>query len=218
MSEIAAALRPDRATVFRQLRRRHGLIRLLRLAVPVIGVVALVALGAQIYLASISGGLGAAGARLQGDRLIVDRPTMTGTLSGVGRYELTAETASTDLKDAAEVTLAAIDVDMRFTEGGSARAHADSGVLEFSTRQLRIDETINLTTSDGIRGESLGGVIDAAEQSFTTEGGVSFSFPDGSTLEAASMAYAATSGSWRFEDVRISVVPPPTAASTDAAP
>lgn len=215
MSEAAAAVRLDRASVFRQLKRRHRLIRLLRLAVPVIGLVALVALVAQIYLASLTGGLGAAGARIEGDRLVVDRPSMTGTLSGVGRYELTAETASTSLTDAAEVALAAIDVDMRFAEGGSAQAHADSGVLEFSTQQLRIDETIDLATSGGIRGESRGGIIDAAAQSFSTEGGVSFMFPDGSSLEAAGMAYAATSGRWRFEEVRISVVPAPATPLTD---
>jgi hypothetical protein len=218
MSEIAAALRPHRASVFRQLRRRHRLIRMLRVAVPVVGVVALAALGAQIYLASLPGGIGAAGARFEGDRLIVERPTMTGTLSGVGRYELTAQTASTDIKDAAEVTLSAIDVDMQFAEGGSAQAHANSGLLEFSTQQLRIDETIDLRTSSGIRGEAHGGVIDAAAQSFANQGGVDFSFPDGSTFAAASMSYAATTGYWRFEQVRISVVPTPAAPTADAAP
>lgn len=218
MSQTAAPVGFDRASVFRHLKRRHRWIRLLRLAVPVVGLLALAALSVQIYLASLPRGLGAAGVRLEGDRLVVDRPVMTGTLSGVGRYELTAETASTELEDAAEAALAAIDVAMEFAEGGSARAHAEAGVLEFSTRQLRIDEAIELTTSDGIVGEAQGGTIDAAAQSFSNARGVRFEFPDGSTLEAASMQYTATSGSWRFGQVRITVVPAPAAAAVDSAP
>ncbi|MEX0860061.1 MAG: hypothetical protein WD017_03910 [Cucumibacter sp.] len=214
---MSSAGTAGREAVFQQLRRRHALVRLLRIAVPLIGILAFAALAAQIYIASFGGVIGAEGLRLERDRLVVDRPTMTGTLAGLGSYELVADTASTQLSAATGVALDAIEASMLFLGGATAEVRAVSGRFEFGSRLLHTGERVDLTTSDGIRGEANGARLELPTQIFTADGGVSFHFPDGSTLEAELMVYDANRGSVRFEGVRLIIQPAQAAVAPQAA-
>jgi lipopolysaccharide export system protein LptC len=213
MSGLTDAGSTHRAQLFRQLQRRHRMVRLLRVAVPLVGVLVLAALVLQIYLGALTGGVAISGARIDRSRLIVDRPTINGTLSGVGRYELVAQTASAPITDARFVDLDSIDATMSFDSGARAVGHADSGVLDFPRRQIRTSHAISLTSSDGISARIEGGAIDMVEQTLSTVAGARFEFPGGSSLTARTMTYNATRGTWRFEKVVISIVPPPLAVS-----
>lgn len=208
----------DRSAVFAQLKRRRRLVRALRVAVPAIGLVALAALAGQIYFASVGGGFSAGGIRLDRDRLVVERPTISGALAGNGRYELTADTAEAPIANATSADLTAIEMLLLFEDGGSARAVADSGVIHFGPRQLVTEDIVTLTSSRGDTGRLAGAVIDVVEQQFSNTGGVDFTFADGATLNADAMQYEATRGIWRFEGVTLRFRPPPLAASPEVAP
>jgi lipopolysaccharide export system protein LptC len=207
MSSTTLHSATERAAVFTQLARRHTLVRALRIAVPLVGIGVLAALVVQVYLGTLPGGVNIGGVRLDRDRLVVDRPTMTGALSDGGRYEVVAQTASTALADTSRIELTALDGILEFSGGTSARAHAASGMLDFSARELRTGEVIELETSDGISGRLTGGAFDMPHQVFSTGGGVRFAFPGGSTLAADSMAYDAPRGVWRFKGVTVRVMP-----------
>ena len=208
----------ERASVFAQLARRRRLVRALRIAVPLVGIATLGALAMQVYFGALLGGVGVGGARLDGDRLVIDRPTFTGALSGGGRYEVVAQTASAAMADASRIDLTALDSSLAFGNGTSARAHAASGTFDFAAREMRTTEVIELETSDGISGRLNGGVIDMPHQAFSTTAGVRFAFPGGATLEADTMAYSSTAGTWRFERVKVKVIPAPIAVSPGEAP
>lgn len=196
-----------RAEMFRRLGRRHLAIAALRVGVPIVGVLAFAALAAQIYFASFLGGLGVEGLRLERDRLIVDRPQMTGTLAGTGRYEFSADTASTQLSTATGIDLSRLAAQLLFNSGATASLAAPGGRFDFGPRLLILAGPMRLTSSDGISGEVQGARIDLTAQTLSADAGAEFAFPGGSSMVADTMFYDANSGALRFERVRLSIVP-----------
>ena len=205
MSHVSGAA--GRTETFRRLSRRHLIIAALRIGVPIIGLLAFAALAAQIYFASFLGGLGVEGLRLERDSLIVDRPDMAGTLAGVGRYEFSADSASTQLSAATGLDLDRLAARLLFDSGATADLAAPGGRFDFGPRLLTLTGPMSLRTSDGITGEAQGATIDMPAQTLAADAGVAFSFPGGSTLAADTMFYDANSGALRFERVRLSITP-----------
>lgn len=205
MSNVSGAA--GRTGTFRRLDRRHTAVAALRIAVPIIGILAFAALAAQIYLASFLGGLGVEGLRLERDSLIIDRPEMTGILAGVGRYEFNAGTASTQLSAATGLDLNRLAARLFFDSGETADLTAPGGRFDFGQRLLALAGPMQLVSSDGTAGEVQGAEINMPAQTLSADAGVEFAFPGGSSLAAETMFYDANSGALRFERVRLSIVP-----------
>ncbi|NOZ32333.1 MAG: hypothetical protein GXP01_04495 [Alphaproteobacteria bacterium] len=201
------ARRDNRDGAYDRLRRRSILVHWLRWTLPVGGVLILVALGTQVFLGRLIPGLEVAGIRIEADRIVVEGPTIEGTLAGGGRYVLRADTAQGKAINAREIELTGLGALLEMADGAIIDVTAGRGVFDYSGQRLVLTDSISLTGPDGQRGILEGGTLDVPRQRFTSTGTVRFDLPGGGVLEADEMEYQANRGRWRFDNVRLVINP-----------
>jgi hypothetical protein len=100
-----------------------------------------------------------------------------------------------------------VDAEMTLKDpkGVVTTATAPSAQLETNDQVVIVGGTTTISDTSGITGTMVDSFIDWQRQSLKTAGAVHFNFPDGSTLDAATMERQVKDSIWIFSGVTLSL-------------
>ncbi|MBD8066390.1 hypothetical protein IC608_13015 [Devosia sp. PTR5] len=201
----------DRASVYRRLQRRNRTVSVLRLAVPALGFVVLLALSAQIYLSSLGSRFGIDHLTVTPVSIDVDAPEYTGLLEDGSSYRVSAAvaraaTSQTEIIDLSEASLSVTNVD-----GVEMTADAPRARLDTVNQTVQVPGTAQIGDSTGTEGTLTDSVFDWSSQVLTTEGPVAIDYADGAAVRAEGLVYDAKTAIWTFNRATVTLPDTPKA-------
>jgi len=221
---LPRAADPARARAFARAVRHSARVRVLRVALPLFGL--LLAIGVIGYSAVVRFGVGLPfgidGLALTGEGLTMASPDISGH-DALGRsYQVTADRAVQDLADPGIIRM--FGVEARFTEpdGVAATFTADEARYDSDAEQLTLAGNIRIASNGGDSAELSRAVIDLAAGTVDSDAPVAFTSSFGA-ISAGTMSIERESGTVQFQDrVRMTINPdaplPGTAPAAARAP
>ncbi|WP_417307910.1 hypothetical protein [Devosia sp.] len=195
----------QRNALYARLRQRNRLVAILRVGVPAIGLVVLLALVGLIVLQSIGAQFGIANLRIDRDNMVVDSPKLTATGPDGALYDLEAREARAAISDTNQVTLFDGTLGVRSTDGPSYVAKMAEGQLAVASQQLTVPGRVDLSGSDGMTGVLNQVFADFINKTMHADNGVLITLEDGSVIEADTMQYDGKERVWQFERVKLTL-------------
>lgn len=197
-----------RYRIYRRLDARNRVVAVLRIAVPVLGVLVLAALMAQIYLSSLGGRFGVGQVSITRDTILVDAPEYTGLLDDGTSYHVSATKAQAGTDAPHRIQLSHAALTMERLNGVSTLVTADAAILDTVTQQVEIAGVAHVEESTGTRATLHDTVFDYRTQMLTGRGPALVDYADGTNLVADAMNYDVLAQVWTF--TRASVTLPDT--------
>lgn len=194
--------------VFERARRHSARVRRLKIALPVAALVMAAVFGAYSwYWAPGSFGLDLVGSTVRDGKLIMANPKLDGYTSDNQRYSMSAERAVQDLSGEDAIDLEGIDARVPIGEEVFADIEAPAGRFFRETNTLRLSDSMDVTTTDGMVARLRSATIDFANGSLTSSDPVEIDF-EGSTVTAGSLSIQDNGDVLVFEDkVRVDIAP-----------
>jgi lipopolysaccharide export system protein LptC len=204
-----------RLAIYRRLERRNRLVAILRIGVPALGALTLVALLGQIYVSSLGSRFGISQISVTRESVSVDTPEYAGLLEDGSAYKVWAQSAAAaiDATDIIELTDAALTIDR--PTGINMRADAAAARLDTTNQLVFIDGSARVEDSTGTSGVFRKSVFDWAAQTLTADGPVDIDYADGTTLKAEGMVYDAKALVWTFTRATVTLPDTPSADAED---
>jgi lipopolysaccharide export system protein LptC len=147
---IAIAPPPDRELAFAKARRRSRRVGLLRAAILIGGLGTVGAMSAIAVLdpfAASLGSLGFGALSVEGTKVVMDRPKLSGFRADGQAYLLTAERALQDLKQPSVVELEKVDGQMGMAGGEATHLSADAGVYDSVGEHMELSKNVRIRNS-----------------------------------------------------------------------
>jgi lipopolysaccharide export system protein LptC len=139
---------------FRAARRHSGLVRVLRVLLPIIVVGAVGGFVAVAYVGGTSvPGVSFTGIDLKSNALVMENPHVSGFSGSSQSYELSADRAVQNLKNPQVVTLEGIDARLGIETGDTAKLDAGRGIYDSKAETLSLRDKISIKTSTGYEAE-----------------------------------------------------------------
>jgi hypothetical protein len=196
------AIQFDRdALIFRTLERRNGAVGVLRVAVPLFGIVVLGVLLAEIVVANLATVAGVSGIRFSREAVTIDAPQYAGTMAGGTRYEVNADAASAPLSGRDVIDLTNARLRLFRPDGGEMTATAGAAQFTLSAQTVVVPATMRVTDSRGVQAALSDVAVDWRQQTIVGRAGVEAVFSDGSRLKAKTLVYDAGAQVWDFGEV-----------------
>lgn len=205
----------QRLAVYRGLRNRNRIVAILRIGVPVLGVLALVALLAQIYLSSLGSRFGVGRISVTEDSVTVETPQYAGLLDDGTAYRVSARAAraATEATDLISLEQAALTMDR--PNGTSMQVDAEAAILDTTRQLVSIEELADIGDSTGTRGTVENSVFDYVSQTLLGEGPVEIDYADGTHLVAQGITYDAVKLVWTFKRATVTLPDTPGARKSE---
>ena len=179
--EWQVSSRADLAPAFRRARRHSRFVRTLRYGIPitvavVVGLYALVSwLDPWGTLARLPMGK----LTMSGTRITMDAPRMAGFTRDGRAYEMTATSASQDLKKPQTLELKDIRAKMELQDGVLVNVTADTGVYDTKTEALVMRQNVVVATSTGTEVRMIETFLDMRKGQVLSEKPVEVVLPNG---------------------------------------
>lgn len=202
----------QRAAILGRLLRRNRLVGVLRLAVPALGVAALLVLMGQMWLTGLARQYGVSGIRIDRGQLVVETPQYSETGDDGSRYLVTAESARTPLDNPNSIEMTSPD--LLFERPGESALHAtaDSATVDTGRHVVTVPGVTHVRSADGLFGTLTSVHSDMKAQITVADGPVDLTFADGTHLVAANMHFDGPADVWSFERATLTVPNLPHAA------
>lgn len=188
----AAALDPRRARLHRAARRHTRWVRALRRAIP-LGAAAATAFVAAAWLnpfAKLNADVTLGPMSVQGTKVTMDHPKLSGFRKDDRRYEVTAEAAFQDVRKPFVIELQTLRGQAAMDDkGGLAHLEAASGVFDTQKELLELKRDIRLRTDARQEARLASASIDLKAGTLRSVDPVTVTFPQGS-IEAATLEVA----------------------------
>ncbi len=196
----------QRAAILNRLVGRNRVVGFLRVMVPAVGILAFLALAAQIYVANVVRQYGVSGLRIDRGNLVVETPQYSGMGKDGSRYVVNARVAQAPLANSQNIAMT--DAILDFTRPGRPTMHATSVAASMDTGKqvVTIPGIVSVYGDDGMHGTLVNVRSDMDKNVTTAKGEVHMTFSDGSTLQAADMHYEGDKALWTFTQATL-VVP-----------
>ncbi|ODT69425.1 MAG: hypothetical protein ABS75_17095 [Pelagibacterium sp. SCN 63-23] len=186
------------SVIHRRLRRRNGVVAALRVAVPALGALVLVALAAQIYRASFTGRFEVGQVTVTPEAVSIDAPEYVGLLEDGSAYRVWAESARAALSSSDHIDLFEAAVTLDRADGVRLQAEAAAAQLDTSAQLTLVPGLADVADSEGTIGTLYDSIFDWHEQVLTTRGKVAIDYGDGSTIRSDGLVYDAARIVWTF--------------------
>jgi lipopolysaccharide export system protein LptC len=145
---IAIVPPPNREKAFARARRRSGWVRLLRKAILASVPATVVAMVAIFNpFATKFEGLSFTGLSLNGTKVTMANPKLTGFRNDGQPYSVTAEKALQDIKNPTTVELQKLTGDVGMAGGETMRISADSGVYDTLAQRMRVSGNVRMSNA-----------------------------------------------------------------------
>lgn len=138
----------DRGETFAKARRHSARVRFLRAAIPIGGLGAIAAMVAFAFFNPFSsklGGLTFSALSLDGSKITMERPKLTGFRSDGQPYVLTADRALQDMKQPTIVELKKVDGEIGMANGQSTHLSAETGVYDSVNEHMELSKNVRIT-------------------------------------------------------------------------
>lgn len=191
--------------VFARERRRSRNVRRLKVALPALAVLMVVALAGKSLIASMTGvSIDLAASTIEDGKLIMANPRMAGYSADNRAYEMTAARAIQEIANDDVVDLEQIAARIPVGLAEYATVETANGRLVKSENTLTIDSPAVVKTTDGMQARLKSAVIDIGQGSLTTDDPVEIDL-NGSLVTADSMAVS-DGGQMLIFEKRVKVV------------
>lgn len=188
----------QRLAIFEALRARNRIVSILRVGVPVLGALVLVAFFLQIFIASLAESFGIGKISFSGDRVVVDTPSFSGVTADGDLYTLSAEGASTPVTNLNVIDIESGMLTLKKVDGRVMTAKAEVSNFDTVRQLLTIPGTAVVGDSTGNAGTLKQVEVDVPSQSLKTTGPVHLTLHGGATVDAQTLTYASKVGRWDF--------------------
>jgi lipopolysaccharide export system protein LptC len=144
---VGVAPPPDRGQAFAKAKRRSTRVRLLRLAILIGGLGAVVTMFVVAFFnpfATKLGSLSFAALSVEGTKIVMDRPKLAGFRSDGQPYVLTAERALQDIKQPTVVQLRKVDGEIGMAGGEATHLSADEGVYDSVGEHMELSGNVRI--------------------------------------------------------------------------
>lgn len=215
---------PANATeaAFRDADRHSARVRLLRRAIPMvcIGAVVLAVVGQFLNpFRKIEADFGVSSVALQGSKLTMEQPKVSGFKKDAKAYEVNADSAVQDIKKPNIVELNHPVARIEMQKGSWARMSAESGVYDSSADLLFVKDKVHLKTDSGMEMHLLSAYIELKKGTLSSSQPVHVIMPNGwvksgrlSVLDSGKSAIFDSGVTSEFSEAE------PSAPATQAAP
>lgn len=203
--EFAAG--PDFAgRIYARLEKRNRLVAILRIGVPIFGLIVLFGLVIQIILANMGGAFQLRGLRLEHGALVVDAPEYSGRMADGTRYMIEALEAESLLTDPDEIALNDAAITFVRADNYLLKLHAADAMLTVGAQILDVPALLRVTDSTGLEADLYRAQIDLNAQTMDVQEHAVVRFTDGTVLNADTLLYNAKAKTWAFEGAKM-VIP-----------
>lgn len=202
---------------FRAARIHSARVRVLRIALPALGIlIAIVFAGYSWLMTGSNVPFEAAEVGIVDGKLVMANPNLTGYTKENRAYRITANRAIQDFGNLERIMLEGIQASLPIENGAVARVEADSGVFDNTVNLLTIDSPVTIVTDDGLTVTLGDALIDIAAGTLRTDKQVDIDLAR-SRISAGSLAVEDNGDVIVFDDkVRMTLVPDDFARKEDA--
>jgi hypothetical protein len=204
----------QRAAILGNLLLRNRVVGGLRVVVPMLGILAFLALVGQIYIASLARQYGVSGIRIDRGTIVVEAPKYSGTGTDGSRYLVSAREARTPIERTSTIEMIDATLELLQPGGLSYFARAASATMDTVSNKVVAPGVVDITGSDGLKGTLTDMVADNDKELVTSNGHVDLLLPDGTTVVAETMLRDGKAQTWTF--TRATVVVPDLPAADPA--
>lgn len=137
---------------FEEAERHTARVRFLRKAIPIACAAALLIVILARFLnpfSAVEGEISVSSTALQGSKLTMEQPKLSGFKKDAKAYEVTADAAVQDIKKPNIVELNHPVARIEMQKGTWARLAAEKGIYDATTEKLRVEEKVNVKTDTG---------------------------------------------------------------------
>lgn len=197
----------QRREAFRAARRHSALVRVLRVALPVVCVAVIAVLSVSGLSFSIpEGRLDIESIGLDGSTVVMDSPRLSGYRAGRGTYVIEAEKAEQDVTLSNIVNLTGLDGKLTQEDGRWATINAGTGKLDTENQRLELWDRIIVRADGGYRAVLSDASVNMSTGSVRTDKPVKVDMFNGS-LAASRMTITESGRAMAFEgDVKLRVI------------
>jgi hypothetical protein len=195
----------QRLALYGGLVTRNRLISILRIGLPLLGLLVVVLFFLQIFIASLINPFGIGQVHFAGDTVAVDTPSYSGVMANGDLYTLSAEGASTAVTALDVIDISNGSLTLKRTNGEVMMARASRAAFETGGQILTIPGTATVADSDGDSGTLQQVVVDVPQQTLRATGPVHLISKDGSTIDSEGLKFDAKTGLWDFGRATLTV-------------
>lgn len=160
---------------YRAAQRHSARVRMLKILLPTVSFVAVVAFVAYFYIVPrLPANFGAASIDVSNNAIVMQDPHVSGYLSGGRSYELKADRAEQSLANTKVVTLHNIGATIGMGKGETARIKAEAGTYYSDAERIVLDKQISFDTTTGIEGTLENADIDLKSGTMTSNKPLAF--------------------------------------------
>lgn len=202
----------QRAAILGSLILRNRLVGGLRIIVPAIGVLALLALVGQIYIANLARQYGVSGIRIDRGEIVVEAPKYSGTGTDGSRYLVSAREARTPIDRTSLIEMTDATLELLKADGLSYFGQSATATMDTLTDEVTVPGLVTVTGSDGLEGTLNDVFVENSKELLTSNGPVDLLLPDGTTIVADTMVHDGKVQIWTFTRATVVVPDLPEAA------
>jgi lipopolysaccharide export system protein LptC len=205
----------QRLATYQGLMARNRIVSILRIGVPVMGALLLVALIGQIYVSSLGSRFGVGQITVTPDSVTVEAPEYTGLLDDGTAYHIAASgaQAATDAID--KIRLNEATITMTRPDGLVTTVDARAATLDTTRQLVFVEQEAQVGNSLGTTGVIVDSVFDYVDQTLVGRGPVTIHYADGTYLVAEGMTYDAVTLVWTFSRATVTLPDTPGARKTE---
>lgn len=197
---------------FRAARRHSIVVRILRLAMPIVAVLLVGAFTATTWqtMALRGRGIQVGSVRITSDSLVMANPRYEGFGKDGSRYHVRAQSADTALERDAPIRLRKIEGDLVQPSGVTTKLTAERGTYDQKASILELEERIDVRSSDGMTAKLTQATVHTRESRVVSRMPIEASLPTGQ-LKARTMEFDTKQRRARFVgsvELRLSQPPP----------
>jgi len=209
----------QRSALYQRLVLRNRLISVLRIGLPLLGLLVVAIFFLQIFVASLLDSFGIGKVSFAGDTVVVDTPSYSGVMANGDLYTLSAEGASTAVTSLDVIDIKNGSLTLKRANGEVMMARAGTAKFATGRQELTIAGTATVADSGGDSGTLQDVLISVPAQTLKANGPVHLISQDGSTIAANGLTYDAKTGIWDFGRATLTVpdVPAPSGDADDSA-
>lgn len=195
----------QRQAIYQRLNRRNRIVAILRIGVPLLGLIALVALMLQIYVSSTASRFGISQVLVSSDSVTVETPEYSGLLDDGTAYRVSALAAQAAIDATDRITLTDAALTMLRPDGVTMVVETPEAVLDTTGQVVEIAGEAAVSNSLGTAGTLSNSVFDYAAQFLTGSGPVDMVYEDGTQLKAQGVTYDVATLTWTFSRATVTL-------------
>ena len=189
----------QRSAILDGLIGRNRLVAVLRIAVPVLGIAAFLALIGQIWVAGMARQYGVSGMRIDRGNLVVETPQYAGIGADGSRYVVNALEARFPLDQTNIINMKTATLDYMRIGSSAFHGAGDTAIMDTARQYATVPGTVRITSDDGLHGTLTDMHADLRANTVVSEGAVEITFRDGTNLKADHMIFEGNKALWTFD-------------------